>query len=303
MNFSIISNVICINKISLKRQFSIFFTVFTTMWAFLDPLWIFIDGSRLLSSLGVWGYIFLIISSLLIVIVVELCNHYSVPIWAITGIIFCFVLLSIGSAWLYSASRYSILANTIIHQERDGIVVIEAEHFSLLVPGSGNKAYLATWHVVEEKDFSGEEALQAFPLTDVNTANRINGPALIYRIEFTKASTYTVDLRGTAPYGKQHDSVHIGVSGTPVTAVDSSGTGVGFSDDKLSWMHTFCVETSKNDKNCVNNQPTQIYIAEPGIYNLNVWMREDGVIIDKIIVSSNVIENENVKNTLQETIK
>ena len=107
----------------------------------------------------------------------------------------------------------------------------------------------------------------ALPNNGVNTQLSTNGPGLIYNVWFQDSGTYYVYLRGLGP-SNSDDSVHVGIDGTPVTLAGSGLTGFVYSG--FTWQNYY------------NSTPTTIYIPSPGSYTFYLWMREDGVVIDRI---------------------
>jgi hypothetical protein len=187
-------------------------------------------------------------------------------------------------------------------QEVGGVVVMEAENFTGDVPGSGRAAAI-TWKPIRNADYTNGIALQASPIGKVNTGMNINGPALLYQINFETTGEYYVYVRGSGP-DNSHDSIHVGLGGNPVTAKTESGTGLGFKDT-LSWEHEFC-ETSQKDnqgiaQGCANELATIIDVPEAGTYIFFLWMREDGVIVDRIVLSNHLIENDVIANEMPES--
>ena len=156
--------------------------------------------------------------------------------------------------------------------EVGGEVIVEAEHFSAMQNGSGN-ASGNIWQLFTSTDASGGEALRAEPNTGVNTGLNTNGPRLDYDIEFTTTGIYRAYVRSASQSGVD-DSYHLGINGVPVTNL--SGYGM---DRVGSWGWV-------DDAN--GGTPVEINITTPGKHTLNLWMREDGVEVDKIVLSANL---------------
>jgi hypothetical protein len=123
-------------------------------------------------------------------------------------------------------------------QEKDGVVVMEAENFTGTVPGSGKAANIS-WNPIISTDYTNGIALKAEPIVNENTDADINGPALFYKVKFENTGDYNVYIRGLAPSGGNHDSIHVGLAGKPVTAVTASSTGMSF-DKTFIWQQEFC---------------------------------------------------------------
>ena len=155
-------------------------------------------------------------------------------------------------------------------QESGGLVSIEAENFSQSFDGFGI-ATGWTWSEVSDADAAGGTALEAGPNLGLNTLDETYGPRLSYQIEFTNTGTYRVFLR-TLGNSSLDNSVHVGLNGTPVT----TGIGQGMGDDSGQWVWVDDIVDGPSD--------VEINVPSPGRYSLNIWMREDGTQLDKIVL-------------------
>jgi glycosyl hydrolase family 115 len=154
-------------------------------------------------------------------------------------------------------------------ENKDGLIVIEAEHFHNKVDKDPHK-----WVAVKEPaGFSGDGAMEARPNDDANN----NGddfadisPRLDYKVKFAKAGKYRVWVRG---YGKSDsdNSCHVGLDGKAVETSDRIGD---FPTEEWAWY---------NDTH--DNESAMIEIKEPGTRTLNLFMREDGFVADKILLT------------------
>jgi glucose/arabinose dehydrogenase len=153
-------------------------------------------------------------------------------------------------------------------QESGGTVVIEAEHFHTNLARAND-----SWNLVNDASASGGQVLQAAP--DNGTAIVSNytttSPELRFQIAFATPGTYHVWLRGRGPNG-DGDSCHAGINGTgPASAdkISSFSTGFGWS------------------RSTMDGPTATITVASAGIHTFNVWMREDGFVLDKIVLTTN----------------
>lgn len=168
--------------------------------------------------------------------------------------------------------------------EQGGQVVMEAETYHSITPGSGSLSG-HTWNTITAAGAGAGQAIQALPIDTTNTGSNTNGPRADYRF-VANPGVYQVWVRGRTPSGSAqgaHDSVHIGLNGVPVTT--SNGFGLsGWGPNAWTWH------------NLSGNQdtPTTITITQAGTYTLNVWMRESGVILDRValLTSSVFIEGD-----------
>jgi hypothetical protein len=94
------------------------------------------------------------------------------------------------------------------------------------------------------------------------------GPELSYIINFTSTGAYYIWLRGYAP-NAAGDSVFLGQDDQLVTTL------TGFAPREWGWGHT------------TQYGPATIYITQPGLHTLHLWQREDGLRLDRIVLTSN----------------
>ncbi len=153
--------------------------------------------------------------------------------------------------------------------EENGSVVIEAEHFAASLPGSGSFAN-HTWESTTAYGDAVAAAMEVLPNSGANTQLQTSGPQLRYAINFSTAGDYYVYVRGYAPASAgNNDSIHVGLDGSAVTT--HSGRGLtSFRDSGFTWQNRH------------SNSATRITIPAPGVYTFDLWMREDGTVIDRI---------------------
>ena len=152
-------------------------------------------------------------------------------------------------------------------QEAGGEVVMEAENYSSLSAGTGNAAS-SVWQLFSDGTASGGAAMETSPNTGVWTGLNTNGPRLDYEINFTTTGTYRVWVRGAGPTNND-DSFHAGLDGVPYT--NSGGYGMSV-EGPWRWVAS------------ANGQYVDIPVTTAGTHTLNIWMREDGVQVDKIVM-------------------
>jgi hypothetical protein len=152
----------------------------------------------------------------------------------------------------------------------DGLVSIEAEHYDKNTPQGGH-----TWELVGPTGgFTGEAGMQALPDSGANTNDNYltDAPRLDYEINFVKTGTYYVWVRGWGVDGGA-DSIHSGLDNQAIATADRI---TGFMTN-YRWT------------NAAYEDPERIMfdITTPGKHTLNIWMREDGAIVDKIVLTTN----------------
>lgn len=193
------------------------------------------------------------------------------------GIILACVIL-ILSVWGF-AVQLPVLTTTpaalpteSVYLEQAGSVVIEAEQFAEQLPGS-EAAATHIWEITTTYDDAVGEAIAVLPNEGINTRLETGGPQLRYPIMFQTPGDYYVYVRGYAsPVWHENDSLHVGLNGVAVTT--NGGTGLtGFRDRSFNWQHPH------------NHTATRITVPAPGSYNFDLWMREDGLVVDRIWLS------------------
>ena len=154
--------------------------------------------------------------------------------------------------------------------EQGGRLVIEAENFDANNAGNnghewGDSTFDGAVHVDDGAVFNNIWRTQ----TDVEN----NAPELTYQVRFDTPGEYYVHIRGAAEDGPRGnaDSVHIGLDGERLTG-DGGLTGL---NGGLSW----------GSRDTLTGQRVTITVDEPGTYELNLWAREDGVAVDKIVLT------------------
>ncbi|MEN6333528.1 MAG: discoidin domain-containing protein, partial [Phycisphaerales bacterium] len=159
----------------------------------------------------------------------------------------------------------------------DGLVSVEAEHYDNKVETTTN-----TWSLVTTvpgftgtDGFSGGQAMQSMPNTSaggktVKTGYAANGPHLDFQINFTKTGIHYVWILGFGIDGNG-DSAHAGLDGKEVATCDNmSGWQVAY-----NWSRT-----------TMDGPASSFEITEPGVHTLNIYMREDGMVFDKIVLTT-----------------
>ena len=129
-----------------------------------------------------------------------------------------------------------------------------------------------SWQVVSLRHSSFESSLQALPNTGTNRSSNYaaNSPHLAYRILPEEAARYYVWVRAKAA-SSNDDSLHVGLNGQAV----ASGQYITGISSSWSW-------TSVRS----GGARAFVDIGAAGEHVLDVWMREDGLVIDKIVLST-----------------
>ena len=151
----------------------------------------------------------------------------------------------------------------------DGIVSVEAENFDANVEVGGHK-----WQETGPIDgFTGIIGMHAPNGQGGHSSNYVtNSERLDYEIDFVKTGTYYVWILGWGASGND-DSCSAGLDGEEIpTLVALTG-----------WSESY-------EWNCdlmSLSEPPSFEVSTLGVHTFNLWVREDGLIIDKIVLTTN----------------
>ena len=150
--------------------------------------------------------------------------------------------------------------------ESGGQVVMEAEN-GQRAPGASH-----TWLTMTvQSGYTGTSYLQPSP--DIDTLYQTSeittsSPSAAYAVNFTTPGTYTVWLRGY-PTNSAGDSVYVGLD-EQVVAVS------GFTLGSWDWAN----------QHMTAGQPATLVVTTTGAYTINLWMREDGLRLDRLLLTT-----------------
>jgi PKD repeat protein len=173
--------------------------------------------------------------------------------------------------------------------ETSGQVVMEAEHYQRLRPGNdndagpedGNDMTGVMWWRVEDSDASGGRGLRVDEDRGYNAQDTENGPRLDYRVDFDTTGTYYVWARMKCPqsgYYNNNHTIHVGLDGDPKT-YGGAGFGEGCTED-WNWVNSWW-----NYDGGWSAEILSIDVSSPGVHTVNIWARQDGVMIDKVVLT------------------
>ncbi len=165
-------------------------------------------------------------------------------------------------------TAYIAVVSPEAFQEENGLLVIEAEHFS---QRSDNITH--TWNTrTDLPGFVDSSYMQARP--DIgglyHTTALSRSPQLQYELNFVTSGTYTLWLYGAAT-NAAGNSVHVALDEQQPLAL------TGFAPNVWHWNTRQLSGPSLGD-------PTIITVDTPGPHTLNLWMREDGLRLDRILL-------------------
>ncbi len=171
--------------------------------------------------------------------------------------------------------------------EIGGRVVLEAELFTGQQSGSGRYGR-ALWRVVDDAWAGGSRFVDAQPNVGVSTGDRLAGARLDYLIDFSETGTYRVWVRMLGR-GSRDNSIHVGLDGTAVTL---GGRGLSHRGDNWAWRSRISGVEGEEGR-------VVLEVPGPGLHYLNVWMREDGVALDQILLTRDLeLEPEGILATV-----
>ncbi|MVF13150.1 hypothetical protein FT643_13495 [Ketobacter sp. MCCC 1A13808] len=166
-------------------------------------------------------------------------------------------------------------------QEEGGLVVMEGENASLLTAADTRPPFYGeAWKRVDIAGATGGAVIQLPYMTvGVGREDHARGPRADYLINFSTAGTYYLWLRGqksTNAIG----SLYVGIDGElldiGLLPVNNFFKFRDLGDWKSRWQWD-------------NSEKTQVHaiqIDTPGVYTLNLWMRYNGLVVDKILLSN-----------------
>lgn len=159
------------------------------------------------------------------------------------------------------------LPQALAVEDYNGLLVMEAEDFSAAVP-QGGQAWSTQTSV---GGFSGANYLEALPDagSNINSNVAASSPQLQYELMLPQAGTYRIWVRGYATDGTE-DSVHVGLDGALTTA-----------SSNLSW-------STYNEWVWTNGATRSVTAGSGGAHTLQLYMREDGARIDRLVLTTNI---------------
>ena len=158
-------------------------------------------------------------------------------------------------------------AGMVYEPDKQGLIRIETEHYQRLEQGTCG----VKWTLVTSGPHSGKGSMQALPNGDdlVNAVNARFSPRLDYKV-LLASGTYYVWICADCPDSRSN-SVHVGLNLRIFTVDKEKKKSGGLSRGKPGWTRL----------------PETMAVSRKGTHTLNVWMREDGVKIDRIILTQN----------------
>lgn len=160
-----------------------------------------------------------------------------------------------------------ISPTSALSAQSGNMYVLEAEDWHESLPTQTHQ-----WEKVSTPDnFSGDGAMRALPDSGarINTGYESTSPSLKFETTFDQSGVYYIWVRGFC--SGNDNSLHMGLNGQGVASARNITLSV-----KNNWVWT----------NLSNGQPAYLEVNEAGIQVIDVWMREDGLILDKIVLTT-----------------
>ena len=148
-------------------------------------------------------------------------------------------------------------------------VFIEAEDFTANTPAADNE-----WIEISAAAASAGKAMHSRPDSGTTIEENNPSPHLEYSVNFTQTGTHYVWLRVWAN-SSDDDSAHVGINGVVPNTGDDFDTDIL---DQWAW-----VSAADSD----NNFTATINVPSAGVHTFDIWMRQDGLAVDAIILSTN----------------
>ena len=149
-----------------------------------------------------------------------------------------------------------------------GSVVMEAEHFTDRINRNGQSWVERT----NRPGFTSTGFMVAEPNAPlIDTGFAATSPEISFTVSFESSGTYHVWLRGFAANGT-NDSVHVGLDGAAVASADRMQLA---STGAFTWFKT-----------TMDGPVATIQVPSPGLHTVNVWNRESGFRLDRLLLTS-----------------
>ncbi|MBI3852593.1 MAG: hypothetical protein HY298_20240, partial [Verrucomicrobia bacterium] len=187
----------------------------------------------------------------------------------------------------YSKSATFRTKRTVLQEDASGFAVVEAEDYDLQTPPTDPDQFRPLLFRFTDAnplgakiDFSGDGYLHLTPNAGVAyDDNPPFVPRLDYQIMFAYSGTHYLWARGFAT-DSGADSFNAGIDGaSPVTDSASQRIDRTYTSD-WGWV-------GQANKPVPSGQTALIQVPSAGLHTLNIWMREDGFKLDKLLLTTN----------------
>ncbi len=164
-----------------------------------------------------------------------------------------------------------------IQQDYDGILKIDANQYLNSFPGGALVKGIdgPKWKSVNIAGASNGTAMQAFENLNetVGKDSIMKASALEYKVNFTKTGIHYVWIKGHANGSANDDAIHLGID----NVIEPNCTDITLNaSNSFVWTNTTEAGTLASFK-----------ISSIGLHTINLWMKDDGVVIDSIFIKQN----------------
>ena len=155
-------------------------------------------------------------------------------------------------------------------ENEEGLLVVDATAFQANQPRGEH-----SWQLQRDAEATGGTEMAALRDLHVTRDRQVErtSPRLDYRVQFVKAGTHYVWVHGqaAAEMSLNGDSLHVGLNGR----VASGAKRITGLTQTYSWVNQ-----------TMAGRVATLEIPKPGVYTLNVWMREDGAQFDALALTT-----------------
>ena len=160
------------------------------------------------------------------------------------------------------------------YREVNGQVVFEAEGHQTILSGQ-NEFSAHSWDQQTDSLATGGNYMAATPDVGEDAGDTAEGAALEYNINFTTTGTYYVHVRMRG-LSTSSDQLHAGLDQPATYGAKAMRSNSG------NW------EWENKIRGLSGNNRVRIDVDTAGVKQFHIWMREDGVQVDKIILTTDV---------------
>ncbi len=152
----------------------------------------------------------------------------------------------------------------------DTLISMEAEYFDLI-----DNTPTHQWVSVNRADSANNNAMITTPDQGTLASTTKNTPMLSYMVYFNHPGKHYIWVRGSGDTNGSgigsSDSIHIGLNGT----VQNNAFRIDQFPSKWTWSRHTPI-----------NPVASLNVINAGVNMLNIWMREDGLAIDKFVITN-----------------
>ena len=159
-------------------------------------------------------------------------------------------------------------SNTVVTADSNALLVVEAESFD-----QRTATAIHQWIVKADADAEGELAMLTTPDSGALLNGSSGSPMLSYLMYFDNPGKYYLWVRGKGDtnLNGQADSLHAGLNGELL----ATATIIENFPNRWSWSSMRR-----------GGQRVVLSVPSAGVHAINLWMREDGLLVDKLVLTT-----------------